>query len=166
MSRFTPFLLAALICTLAGCARKTADDYIRSAEAQIAARNFRGAEVELLNAIKLAPNSGAAHRLRGHNRLALGFVGAAEADLRRALELKESPESTLPALAKALAMQGKWSNLRSEFGAQPALASPQAEADFRATIGDAYLAAHDADAARAMPKRACTCDGVRPSVVW
>jgi putative PEP-CTERM system TPR-repeat lipoprotein len=148
MSRLTLLLVPLLVCAFDGCARKTADDHLRSAEAQIAARNLRGAEVELLNAVKLAPGNANAHRLRGENRLAMGHPNAAEADLRRALQLKAPPESVLPTLAKALAMQEKWRDLLSEFGTHPALAAPQAEADFRAAIGDAQLAAHQADKAQ------------------
>jgi putative PEP-CTERM system TPR-repeat lipoprotein len=148
MSRLTLLLVPVLVCALDGCARKTADDHLRSAEAHIAAHNLRGAEVELLNAVKLAPDNANAHRLRGENRLAMGHPNAAEADLRRALQLEAPPESVLPTLAKALAMQEKWRDLLTEFGTQPALVAPQAEADFRAAIGDAQLAARQVDKAQ------------------
>jgi putative PEP-CTERM system TPR-repeat lipoprotein len=145
--------LSAIVCVIsvlaAGCGGKTAEDYLRSAEQQIAQGNRRGAEIELLNAVKLAPSDAAAHRARGANRLALNQPALAETDLRRALQLGESPQAILPALLRALLAQGKSNQLLSEFAATPALAAAGAEADVRSAIGDAHLAESQVDAARA-----------------
>lgn len=148
MLKLTIILGAIATSALCACGGKSAPDYIRSAEQQIAQGNRRGAEVELLNAVKLAPDNGAALRLRGQNRLALQLLAAAEADLRSSLRLNEPAHKVLPALAQALVAQHKSEQLLTEYAAHPPLAEPQAEADFRALLGDAHLSNRDPAQAR------------------
>ena len=107
MLKLTIILGAIATSALCACGGKSAPDYIRSAEQQIAQGNRRGAEVELLNAVKLAPDNGAALRLRGQNRLALQLLAAAEADLRSSLRLNEPAHKVLPALAQAIRGKGR-----------------------------------------------------------
>jgi len=149
-------LFAALaIVVLGGCtSRKTADEHLQAAEQLLAKGDARGAEIELRNAVQLAPNSGPAYRLRGLARLKLRQAGAAEQDLRKALERGAPTDAVLPSLARALALQGRSDALIKEFDTLPAFAKPADEADVRAFLGDARLARSEPDAARAAYRRA------------
>jgi putative PEP-CTERM system TPR-repeat lipoprotein len=148
-------LTALVIAVLGGCTpRRTADEHLRAAEQLLAQGDARGAEIELRSAVQLAPTSGPALRLRGVARLALRQGGAAEADLRKALERGEAADTVLPALARALALQGRSDALVKEFDTLPELAKPGDEADVRAFVGDARLSRGETDAARAAYRRA------------
>jgi putative PEP-CTERM system TPR-repeat lipoprotein len=153
---FGRLLLTALaIALLAGCGpRRTAEEHLRAAEQLLDRGDARGAEIELRSAVQLAPDRGPVLRLRGVTRLALRQGGAAEADLRKALERGEPADTVLPSLARALALQGRSDALVKEFDTRPAFAKPADEADVRAFVGDAHLARGEPDAARAAYGRA------------
>jgi len=125
---------------LAGCAERTPQEYVRSAEQHLAKSDYASAEVELRNAVRLSNDSGVAHRLLGIARLNLGFASSAETALRRALELGEPADEVLPALARAMIEQGKSDAVVREFGAHPRLRNDLAEAALRTHVADALLA--------------------------
>lgn len=148
MLRLSHTLGALALAALAACGGKSAQDYLQSAERHIAQGDRRAAEVELLNAIKAAPSSGTAYRLRGINRLAMRQPAAAEADLQRALQLKEPPALVLPPLLRALALQGKSKELLAAAATLPAFDSPATTAEVLVLVGDAQLAQRSPDAAQ------------------
>jgi Tfp pilus assembly protein PilF len=139
-------VLGLSIALVAGCAKETPEGLIRAAEQHIAGHEYRTAQIELRNAIRLAPNSGVGHRLLG-TLLAGRDPVAAEAALRRALDLGERPDDVLPALALALIRQGQPDRLTADFGTRK-LESPAADASFRTNLGHAWLTLGDVKQSR------------------
>ena len=65
---------------------------MQSAERHLAEHDYRTAQIELRNAIRLAPDSGSGHRLLGIALLSGGDPVAAEGVLRKALSLAQRPD--------------------------------------------------------------------------
>jgi putative PEP-CTERM system TPR-repeat lipoprotein len=130
----------ATVCVVlvAACAKETPEGLIRAAERHIAEHDYRTAQIELRNAIQLAPNSGAGHRLLGTALLSGGDPVAAEGALRKALSLAERPDDVLPSLALALVRQDQPDRLTGEFGTRK-LQDPAADASFQTSLGQAWL---------------------------
>jgi putative PEP-CTERM system TPR-repeat lipoprotein len=128
---------------VAGCAKETPDSLIHAAERHLAQRDYRAAQIELKNAIQLAPNSGVSYRLLGTALLRGGDPTAAETALRRALTLGERPDDVLPPLALALIRQGQPDRLTGEFGTRK-LENASAAASFQTTLGQAWMMLGDA----------------------
>jgi cellulose synthase operon protein C len=127
-------------CTvlLAACTKETPQSLIEAAQRHVAAHDYRSAQIELKNAIALAPASGAAYRLLGLMYLGAGEPQAAEAALRKALSLSEPPDEVLPALALSLLRQGAADRLLAELGARK-LQDPAADASLQTSLGQAWL---------------------------
>jgi len=131
-------VVIACIAVVAACTKETPEGLIHSAERHIAAHEYRTAQIELRNAIQLAPSSGPAHRLLGTALLATRDPVAADGALRKALALGELPDDVLPPLAVALLRQGQQDRLTSEFGTRK-LENAAADASFQASLGHAWL---------------------------
>jgi putative PEP-CTERM system TPR-repeat lipoprotein len=139
LSTRSGFVVGAICLALvAGCAKETPDSLIHAAERHLAQRDYRAAQIELKNALQLAPNSGASYRLLGTTLLRGGDPTAAETALRRALALGERPDDVLPSLALALVRQGQPDRLTSEFGTRK-LDNRSAAASFQTNLGQAWM---------------------------
>ena len=123
---------------LAACSKETPEGLIAAAQRHIAARDDRSAQIELRNAIRLAPKSGTAFRLLGETLLRTDDPVTAESALRKALSLSERPEDVQPTLALALIRQGQPQRLIDEFGSVK-LQEPAADASLQASLGQAWL---------------------------
>ncbi len=133
-------LASAMVCVtlVVACAKQTPESLILAAERHIAEHDYRTAQIELRNAIQLAPNSGVGYRLLGTALLRGGDPVAAERALRKALSLAERSDAVVPSLAIALIRQGQPDRLTSEFGSLK-LHDPAADAALQTSLGQARL---------------------------
>ncbi len=129
-------LLSGLL--LAACSKPTSESLMTAAERHLAENNPRAAQIELRNAVQLAPNSGPAHRLLGAALMRTGETAAAEGALRKALALGEKAEEVVPNLVQSLLGQGQPQKVINEF-ATTNLADPAANAILRDSVGQARL---------------------------
>ncbi len=140
----TAVIVTAALLLTAGCARETPESLLKDAQAQIGEHDYKAAQITLRNVIRLDAKSGAAHRWLGLAFLYAGEFQAAEAALRRALELADARDDVVPALAQALLRRGQPLKVIDEFaGAQ--LERAAARAALSATLGAAYLARGNPD---------------------
>lgn len=136
---FRPLCLALLAATwLTACTKPTPEGLIAAAQRHVAEDNHRAAQIELRNAIQLAPTNGPAHRLLGATLLRTDEPVAAEIVLRKSLTLSEKADDVLPGLALALLRQGQPERLIDEYG-NVQLQDPAANASLRASLGQAWL---------------------------
>lgn len=146
-SPLAAFGVAVLCVALAtACTKETPEGLIRAAERHIAEHDYRTAQIELRNAIRLVPASGAGYRLLGTALLGGGDPAAAEGALRKALSLAERPDDVLPALAQSLVRQGQADRLTGEFGTRR-LQDPAADASLQTSLGQAWLMRGDVERA-------------------
>ena len=137
-------LLAAL--GLGGCGKREVD---RLAQARsLVERNDRaGAIVQLKALIQQDARLGEARLMLGSLLLEDGQAGAAEIELRRALELQVPEPRVVPLLARALLLAGKGGLLVEQFG-RLAWPDAAATADLRVAVAQALAAQGDAGGAQ------------------
>lgn len=123
---------------LAGCLKDSSEKLVASARDYLARGEYNAAAIQLKNALQDAPGNGEARLLLGRALLETRDPVSAEKELRRALEYKQSPEAVLPLLARALMEQGEAAKLVQEFASRR-LNDPDADAVFRAWLGDAFV---------------------------
>jgi putative PEP-CTERM system TPR-repeat lipoprotein len=123
---------------LAGCFKDSPDKLVASAKDYLARREYNAAVIQLKNALLEVPANGEVRLLLGRALLETRDPVSAEKELRRALEYRQAPEAVLPLLARALLEQGEAAKLVDEFASQR-LADADADAAFRAQLGDAFL---------------------------
>src|SRR5207302_9170806 len=103
LSRVARALLAlALVVGVAACGRNDPASFIASAKSYMAKSDYKAAIVQLKNAIEGAPSSGEARLLLAKALFENGDAVGAEAEVRKAIDLKYSPEEAYPLLARAL----------------------------------------------------------------
>ena len=121
-------LLAAIVTVaLSGCdAFRSADARVARADERIAANDYRGALIELKNAIQKDPaHVGALLKLVDVS-LQLGNAQEAEADLRRAIQAGAPPQSTAQRMAKVRLALGQFAELLAQMDSgELVLAEPQ-----------------------------------------
>ena len=128
------------LCTvlLAACGSDSPEPLIKSARDYLSKDDSNAAIIQLRNALQKAPNNAEARYLLGTALAARRDPASAVKELRRALDLGYPPEQTLPALAQALIDDGDAKELVAEFGGKT-LRNPDAEANFKTIIGNAWL---------------------------
>ena len=131
-------VVASLLCA---CSKRTPEELMATAQRYMAENNLRAAQIELRNAIQLAPGNGAAYRLLGATLLRSDPQGA-ESALRKSLSLGEKADHVVPMLALAVFRQGQAQQLIDEYG-NTNLQDPAANADLRAALGQAWLVRGD-----------------------
>ena len=138
--RLWPVLALAVVSTLllAACSKESPDQLIASARTYEAKGEPKAAIIQLRNALQQKPADGEARLLLGRALLQVGDPVGAQRELRKALEYGQPTDVVLPLLARAMLDQGEASKLVTEFGDRK-LSAPDAEAAFRATIGQAQL---------------------------
>ena len=134
---FLAFLLVA-------CGGDNTASLLASAREYQAKNDNKAAVIQIKNALQKNPNSGEARLMLGTALLEVGDVSAAEVELRKALELKQSPELVLPQLAKAMLGQGQVKKVVDEFS-KTTMASTRATADLQMSLATAYAAQGKAD---------------------
>jgi len=144
----TVLLAAALAAALPGCNQKTAAEQ-RTEAAQLRAKgDFRGALIVLKNALDAEPRSTDTRYQLAQLYLDLGDSTTAEKEARQALERGYARGPALGALAAALVMEGQHQKALDETAGGPD------DPDLSTARGDAYLALHRNDEARAAYEQA------------
>jgi len=128
-----------LALLLTACGGGSTESMLASAKEYLAKSDDKAAVIQIKNALQKDPNSGEARAMLGATLLNSGDVVAAELELRKALELKQSPDSVIPQLAKAMLAQGQFKKLTDEF-AKTDLGSAGTKADLQTSLSAAYAA--------------------------
>jgi putative PEP-CTERM system TPR-repeat lipoprotein len=141
-------LLLAVTLALAGCAKDDPSAFIASAKSYMAKANYKAAIIELKNAIQGGLDNGEARFLLAKSLFENGEPGAAETEVRKAIDLKYSPDDVYPLLARALLAQGRFDLIVKELAPiKPGTA--EGRTDLATSISQASLALGDAKAATA-----------------
>ena len=102
-----------LVAGIAACNRNDPSSFVVSAKSYMAKSDYKAAVIQLKNAIEKAPNDGEARFLLAKTLLDTGDSVGSETEVRKAIDLKYSPDETYPLLARALVAQGKYSEAES-----------------------------------------------------
>lgn len=145
MKRYTLVLLLAL--ALAGCSRNDPQALVASAKQYIAKRDFSAAIIQLKNALQKEPQNGEARYLLGVSTLESGDLASAQVELDKARELGYAGEDLALARARTLLERGEPTKVLEQFG-QTKLQAAKLQAELRATVGAAYLAQNERNAAQ------------------
>lgn len=131
-SKLITTLTLTTVLLLAGCGDKSPESRIQAAKQAMQAADYKGATIDLKDALQSAPGNVEARLMLGQVLQAQERWADSEKELRKAMELGAGPEQILPWLAHTLVELGKYQeaiNLappKSGMGSQ-ALASLQAE---------------------------------------
>lgn len=144
---------------LAGCGGKSADELVASAGDYLSRGDHNAAVIQLRSALTENPKHAQARFRLGQLLLESGDAPTAEKELRRAREYGYEPDAQItPLLARALAEQGQFEKLVSEFG-RSELADAEGSAALQTHLGTAYLGLGRKDDAR---KALAAAQAVRP----
>lgn len=141
---FSIFVLSLL---LIACSEKP-ETLLLSAKGYMAQHDSKAAIIQIKNALQINPNLPEARFLLGSALLEAGDGGGAEAELRKAMELKHPQDAVFPQLAKALLAQGQSRKLTDEFS-HTALGDPSAQANLQLSLASAYADQGQTDQAHA-----------------
>ena len=151
----TVLLAAALV--VAGCGGPSSGDHIASANRYLEKQDLKAAIIELRNARQKEPNNAEVRFLLGRALLQTGDPAGAEAELRRAIDLKYSADAALPLIAQAMVALGEYRKLTTEF-ANPKISDPTGRAIIQTTVAIAALQQGDIKHAREMLQAALESD--------
>ena len=151
-SALLPGLLAGLLMT-AGCGGPSEDKLLASAREHQAKGEIDAAKLQAKSALQANPQSGPGRLLLGKLLLAGGDPAGAEAELQRALELGQTEQAVLPALAEAMVLLQKGRQLMTQFG-KVNLTEPQAEAEFKTQLAIAEASDNNLQGARDLLRQA------------
>jgi len=138
-------LLAAAF--LIGCAPDNPEALIASAKEYLAKNDRNAAVIQLKNALQKNPDLAEARFLLGKALLENGDVAAAEKELTKASELRYPYDQVAPVLARAILARGDAKKVIGDFGKVEVTSQPS-KADLQTTLGAAYLATGNLEAAR------------------
>lgn len=130
-------LLCGALLSVAACSGNSEHDLIGRAKSSLDLGKYQDAVIDAKNALQKNQNSGQARYILGAALFLAGDFVASEFELRKALELKYSPDQVVPILAKALLAQQKAKKLTEEFGAMT-LGDRDASLAFRTSLALAY----------------------------
>ncbi|NMF96798.1 PEP-CTERM system TPR-repeat protein PrsT [Aromatoleum toluolicum] len=139
--------LALLFSGLLASCGASPDSMVGSARDYLAKNDLQAASIQLKNALQEDPKLAEARYLLGAVNLRQGNSIAAEKEFRRAIELGAPAEQVSPLLARAMVQMGQSEQVIKEFG-DTKLQDPAANAQLRASVGDAYLERKDFSKAR------------------
>ena len=124
---------------LSACGGGSSESMVKSAKEYLAKNDTKSAVIQIKNALQKSPDLAEARFLLGTALLSSGDIAAAEVELRKALELKYSPDLVVPLLANSLLYQGQFKKLTDEF-AKTELTGSKAKAEFQTALASAYAA--------------------------
>lgn len=151
----------ALSCALLGlfaCGGDTPEKSLASAETYLAKSDARAAIIEAKNALQSRPDWAPARFLLGRALLESGDPVAAAVEFEKARELKHPDDAVVPALARALMLQGKFKIVLDRFGST-ALTSAAGVADLQTTLALSHLSLADRAAGERALARALEAKG-------
>ncbi len=145
----------ALAATLAlvGCGEPSDAELISSAQALMAKKDYAAAQLQLKTLLQAKPDSAEGRFLLGKAMLEAGDLAAAEAELRRALELGAAETTVVPSLASAMVGLGKGALLLQQFG-KLSLADAAADAELKTHLATAEAGEGNLDGADALVAQA------------
>jgi putative PEP-CTERM system TPR-repeat lipoprotein len=142
-------LACSLATSLAACSRTPpVDELVADARRYRDQNNPKAAIIQLKNAVQQQPDNPAARLMLGQLYLDTGDMASAEKELRRARDLGVAPGTVLPALGRALLLQGQYQRVLDELPAEAA--TPEA----LAARGHALLGLNRPEDARVQFQRA------------
>lgn len=141
-------LVLALHACGVGDGRHDEGRFMRLAKEHLQAHDSKAAIIDLKNALRQDGDLGEARYLLGQALLDTGQFAAAVVELQKAVDLQYLPDTTVPALARALVALGEPSRL-IQAHAETVLDTPAAMADLRTSLAQAHAARGDLNAARA-----------------
>jgi len=155
MNKLKPRILATLLAAavLAGCAGDDSAALLTSAKQYIASKDYKAAQIQLKNALQKQPESAEARFLLGKVFLDAGDPTSAAVELEKARALNHAPAQVVPALARAMMMQGQRKKLLEQFGTTT-LGDAAADADLQTTLAIAHASQGDSAKATAALERA------------
>ena len=148
-------LLLALL--IGACNGESPEKLLSSSKEFLAKKDTKSALIQLKNALQQNPNLAEARFLLGTALLDSGDVQGAEVELRKAQTLNYSPDSVVPALARAMLGMNQAQKLIDEFGKTP-LSSPTAQASLKTTLSAAYYTRGNSERAKELLAEALTID--------
>lgn len=138
-------LAAAVLCAgLLGCSEEPPDKLVASAKTYLASNDRAAAIIQLKGALQQNPDLGEARYLLGKALFENEDTTAAAVELRKANELKYSPDLVVPLLAKALLASGDARKV-IDLDGTTTLTTPEAVADFKTTVGLAQAVEGNSD---------------------
>jgi cellulose synthase operon protein C len=150
---------------VSACGGGNVESMLASGKEYLAKNDPKAAVIQIKNALQKNPESPEARFLLGKALSASGDYAGAELELRRALDLKHSPDEVVPQLATAMLAQGKFAKLTEEFGATALVAKP-ARAELQTALASAYSALGKADKAQSALAVALEADpGWAPALI-
>jgi putative PEP-CTERM system TPR-repeat lipoprotein len=156
-SNFCTVLLAAIMSfALTACGDKP-EAMLDSAKGFLAKNDNKAAIIQIKNALQSNPELPEARYLLGTALLETGDPAGAEAELRKALELKQPQDSVVPQLARALLAQGQAKKLTDEFS-KSELGQPSAKASLQMSLVSAYAMQGNAELSQAALNAALQSD--------
>lgn len=105
-----------LALLLGACGGDSPESLIASSKDYLAKSDSKAAVIQLKNALQQNPNLAEARFLLGKALLDGGDITGAEVELRKALELKYSPDAVVPLLANVMLAKGQAKKLIEDFG--------------------------------------------------
>ena len=150
----TALVLASLL--LSACGDKP-ETLISSAKDYLAKHDSKAAVIQIKNALQQQPDMPEGRFLFGRALLEGGDPAGAETELRKALQLKYSPDSVTPLLASAMLRQGKVKPLTDEFG-KTEVTGMAAKASFMTSLASAYTMQGKSEPAQVALTAALTAD--------
>lgn len=145
LSKSVSTLLVALI--MGACGGDSPESLIASSKDYLAKSDSKAAVIQLKNALQQNPNHAEARFLLGTALLDVGDITGAELELRKALELKYSPDSVVPLLANVMLAKGQAKKLIDDFGGA-ALSPGEPLAALNTTLSVAYASLGRLDIAK------------------
>lgn len=109
MNKFLSAISLAFL--ISACEQKSESDYLNSAKSAIQNQQLNTANIELKNALKIAPNNAEARFLLGSINIRLGNWNGAAKELERALEYDYPAEKVIPLLSTVYQKLGENKNL-------------------------------------------------------
>ncbi|MBI5259473.1 MAG: PEP-CTERM system TPR-repeat protein PrsT [Burkholderiales bacterium] len=154
--RLLPALLLAAV--LAACG-KGEDELLASAKQYLDKRDTKAAVIQLKNLLDKKPSSAQGRFLLGKALLESGDAAGAEAEFRRALDLKYPEAQVAPQRARALLAQGQARKVIEDYGSTD-LRDPQYDIELQTSLAQAHASVGAMEDARAAVDRAL---GISPA---
>jgi putative PEP-CTERM system TPR-repeat lipoprotein len=155
-------VLAAALAACGGGGGKQEADLQTAVNEAVAKGDINSALIRLKSHLAEQPKSAQARFLMGSTLAAAGDWRTSELELRKALDLKYSPDQVLPLLARVLLTQAQPKKVTEEF-AKRFLDDKRANADLRTSVGLAFLRLGDRKAAEVAVAEALASDPKFPA---
>jgi putative PEP-CTERM system TPR-repeat lipoprotein len=139
-SKTFPVILCAAVMSVlvTACGDEKPENYLASAKQSLEKNDKKSAIIQIKNALQIDPNLSEARFLLGKALLNTDEPAAAEVELEKARALKYPDDLVVPALAKALLLQGKSKRVVEDFS-KIELASSAAKVELQLSLSSAFF---------------------------